>query len=312
MQKKQSAKLARHNAIASFFQNNMTLVNSWPGFAAAAETYRTKLASLNATVELDKKVVTGITKDVRTSKKKLARQFAGNAALIRAMAHTTGNLALADTVNFSESDLFTSRNEDINKHCANILNAARTHVAELKDYGVDQTSIAAMDASLLSYNSKTSAPRNARSEKHSYILSIDQQLDDLDDMLDNVLNNFVVPFKNSNPDFYNAYQSNRKIVDISTSHSQLRGNLTDNSNSKIIAGVYITVVLNGTTYIARTNKSGNYFLNIPEVGSCEVTATHPGYENSGVLTADISLGKKTVLDIELKKKNITVATSTPL
>ncbi len=141
-------------------------------------------------------------------------------SVVYAMATRTGNKGLQADMNYTLSDLQLMRDSKLVALSANVIGIIRENATALKDYSVTEESATMLDSLCSRFSSGSSAPRVAISERKAANESLDDLFGKADDILQNVIDKLMVPYKTSKPDFYSAYKSARKIVNYGTRHEK--------------------------------------------------------------------------------------------
>jgi len=141
-------------------------------------------------------------------------------SVVYAMATRTGNKSLQAEMNYPLSDLQYMRDGKLIALSAQVSGVIRENVSALNEYSVTEESAAMLDSLCGRFSSGSSAPRVAISERKAANESLDDLFGKADDILKNVIDRLMVPYKTSNPDFYSAYKSARKIVNYGIRHEK--------------------------------------------------------------------------------------------
>lgn len=104
-------------------------------------------------------------------------------------------------------------------------------------------------------------------------------------------------FRKSNPDFYETYFNLREIIDPSTTHTQLKGTITDSATKTPISNATITIAEKSLT--TTTDPTGKYSIKPAPFGKFTVTVTKTGYETFQAEDVIITVGESTVLNVSL-------------
>jgi hypothetical protein len=298
MTAKQEAKLNMYHAVITHCDNNAAIVATVPAFDATMTTFKAKVSSLDATIQLEAQVITGVATDKQSMRDALCQQAADIAAVVFAYATNTANNELAESVDFSKSDLERLRDDQLPGVCNNIHAAANGNLVALGPYGITALMLGSFNTLITNYTSKVPAPRNAVALRKTYAANIKTFFKDADLLLKKILDKLAVQFKAANLEFYNTYLNNRIILDAATSKTKAAGTITNSADDTAIAGVTVATIVAGNPVSTQTDAFGKYKLPLPP-GTYTITFTKTGFNNHQVTNVTITLGQTTTVDVEM-------------
>ena len=135
------------------------------------------------------------------------------AAATRACAVASSNKELAKRVDFSRSDVGKGRDTEVVARCQDIWTAATQNVGSLGDYGVNQAKLNALKKKIENFQAVQAKPRQGKATSSSATKELAKLFRDVDELLNDRLDALAVQFKDSQPAFFNAYNTARAIVD---------------------------------------------------------------------------------------------------
>lgn len=295
---RQESKLNMYHAVINHADDNTTIVTTILAFSTAYTSFKAIVSSLDATVQLEAQVITGIATDKKTMKQTLCQQAADIAAVVYAYATTTNNNELAEEVNFSVSDLIRLRDDQTAPTCKNIHDAANDNLAALATYGITAGMLTTFNTLITDYTSKVPATRNTVALRKTYAASIKTLFKDADNILKKVLDKLAVQFKAANLEFHDTYFNNRIIIDAPTSKTGIKGTLKD-AVTNLPLSVIATLVLESTTFTTKSDASGNFkFTKIPN-GTYTIIITAPGYQTKQITNTTVTQGQLTIINTTL-------------
>ncbi len=121
---------------------------------------------------------------------------------------------LRQEVDYSESDLIRSSDSDLEARCTLIKEKAAAHAAALVTYGVTAGMLTALGTALTDYHSVISGPRSAEAVKKQQTAEIELLFKSTDHILKGQLDQLIVLFESTSPEFYGEYKNARIIVDL--------------------------------------------------------------------------------------------------
>lgn len=133
---------------------------------------------------------------------------------VHAFAVTTEDFALEGRVDFSRSTLVYGREAAVLARVRDIHAAATTHLAKLADYGITQAKLTALKKKIDAFEAALAKPRQQIATSSAATQTLAQQFTMADTILNKRLDKLVYQFKDSAPDFFNAYQTARSIVSL--------------------------------------------------------------------------------------------------
>ncbi|MDI9366043.1 MAG: hypothetical protein QM541_13885 [Flavobacterium sp.] len=133
---------------------------------------------------------------------------------LKAYAHATNNVALIADTDITKDDILGCKETDADDICLHIHDLGGQHLAALADYGIVQADLAALSSSITSFTEKIGSPRKHIIDTKTVRANITKYFKEADSLLLNQLDNLITVLKTKAPDFYDAYQAARIIVDL--------------------------------------------------------------------------------------------------
>ena len=293
----QEAKLNMYRATQQHCEDNAAIVATVPAFSTAFNSFKSKVAAIIATVQQEDLVTKGVTIDKSEAKKTLCKLAADIAAPIFAFASSTNDNTLKQEVNFSYSDLFKSKDDQLAPRCQNIHDAGTSNLAALASYGITASTLTTFQTTIDNYQTKVPTPRNAAVLKVTIRTNLKNLIKETDKVLKEQMDKTVVGLKATNPDFVTTYKANRVIIDPTKTTTTLKGTVTNSADKTFIAGA--TVTIDGTKLNAITNESGDYEIKPITPGTVNITATAPKFKGTTKTNITVKLGQINKQDISL-------------
>ena len=304
MNKKQEAKLNMYRATQSVCNGNSAVFSGNAAFTAAFDEFETQIGNIISTMQQDAAVITGIAADKNVSKEVLCEKAAEIASVISAYASTAGNNTLKMEVDFPVSRLMRLRDELTAPNCQNIHDKGAANLAALADYGITAPMLADLQDLIDRYSADTPKPRSAISSRKTTTANLAALFDQTDRILKERMDKIVVLFRSSQPVFVETYENARRIIDPATTTTQLKGKVTDKSDSSPVKNATVTAVrtengINGQTFTTASDANGDYQIKPITHGKYTITVTAEGYANLETTGFDIKLGEVNHLNYEL-------------
>lgn len=297
MNSKQDSKLKMYRATEKHCDENTTLVATIPAFQIAFNNFKTKIADIISTAQKQDVILKGITVEKNNARQTLCQLAAEIAGIIYAYASAVSNQRLKEEVNFSYSALFRTRDDQLAPRCQNIHNNGTANLAALADYGINAQALTALQNAIDNYSVKAPNPRTATSQRKTLRTNLVMLFDEADTILREQMDKLVVNFKLTDPDFVKAYEFNRVIPSPPSTTTQLKGEVTNESDGEPIKGASITIV--ESSIIVKTNASGEYLIKPAPVGQFTIRIAAEGFNTFEAEEVEIKLGVVNDLDIDL-------------
>jgi hypothetical protein len=144
-------------------------------------------------------------------------------AALLAYARANADDALADTMDFSRSDIVAGRDSEVLARCQNIYTHATELVASLANYGITPAKLSAFKKQTDAFAAVKTRPRQDRATGAAATKAFPELFALADELLNDRLDGLAIQFKDTQPAFYNEYTTARVIVD-------LRGRMTQQAN----------------------------------------------------------------------------------
>jgi hypothetical protein len=208
---KQQAHTKMFIAVLGVLDSFKTIWQAVVAFASAHDALAAAIAAIRAEELKQSGTTTGITQN-----KRLARQARCSAAAVvggavAQWAETQGKNDIFDTVDFSAPDLLHMTEADCLTNCTAIYNAGNANIAALTSAGT--LAAADLNTKIGAFNALIAAPRLAKTGTSAATNLLPDKIDAGDRICERQLDRLMQRYQTSNPDFHDAYQVARIIVD---------------------------------------------------------------------------------------------------
>ena len=149
------------------------------------------------------------------------------AAALHAAAVTAEMPELARRVDYTFTRLAKGRDAKVVERCTDVHTAATENLPLLAESEIDAKSLKDLKSGIDAFEKLKPGPRDRRVARTTATKSVKTLFAQSQALLNNRIDKHMVKFKQSEPDFYNAYKSARKIV-------ALRGRSADAEESKVV------------------------------------------------------------------------------
>ncbi len=127
-----------------------------------------------------------------------------------------GDEDLFGKVDLNVSDFNALRDSEVGSFCKAIHALGVAHLGDLADDGWTQAKLDEVDAKIGLYTGVVGKPRHMKTVVTSLVRQLDGTFKGIDTILDDKIDRRMEKFKETAPEFYNAYFAARKIVDNRT------------------------------------------------------------------------------------------------
>lgn len=210
MDKKQEARLNMRRAVATHCNANPAIIALVPVFAAKTGELNALIAEIFDTSQSQEAAITGFAAGKNVSKKDLCETAEKVAKNIRAYAKETNNEPLRAEVDYSYSDLFRRRDDQVAQHCQLIHDKGEENLDALKDYGVTQGKLDTLQSAIDNYTAQITAPRTARANRSLKTENLEDLFTESREVME-TMDDLVNNFEADNPDFVKTYKLLREI-----------------------------------------------------------------------------------------------------
>jgi len=264
---------------------------TWSGVVAivnAKTDFDASIVAINNATQQQIIPITGAATDKGEARKLASDAGEVIAAIIFSYATDTNDNLLAESVDFSKTDLTQIRDTLLIERLDDIIDKATDLLASLGTYGLTQAMIDDLEAKRDAFNALIPRPRIYVSARKNYTTALLPLIQATDKILKKRLDKLMKQFRSTNATFYNTYLNVREIINTSgnnnndddTDENELTfsGTVTDNVTGALLEGA--TLESDGDV-IATTNALGqfNITFTITEVLSIQLTIKKTGYED---------------------------------
>ena len=189
-----------------------------PGFVKLQGNLTTEIAFITKNAPQTLRRKTGSAEDKDAARLALCKAAFIVAGAVAAYAHDVGNHELLVRVDTTLTLLLSGRGQDSYSKCEDILEAATANLASLGDFAVTQAVLDNLQQLLEDYDELLPQPQVTIGSNKSVGQAIDASLERITGILENGLDNLMLKFEDTNPDFYNDYTNARIIIDRPGGH----------------------------------------------------------------------------------------------
>lgn len=308
MTTKQRIKLRMYLAVRNFVSINEAVAKLIPKFMTSYGTLQGATNEIQLIGEKQGIDKTGVAIDKNKIKKRLIDLALKNSRKIAALAKFNNNDSLLKEVRFNESDLLRGQEVKMRDNCKTIYDAGQTYIEALAEHGITPETQKEFLDMLTAFNNALEMPRTGKGEKKKLTERLAVLYENADDAIE-LMDYAVGIVKDEQVDFYNAYKTNRKLVDTNTGTISLKAKATEVITGVPLKGVIFTFKPESISMdlaggngklVKKTATKGSFQVKNMAAGNYKVVVHKPGYKDKEV-EVSISGGERSDLNVVLEK-----------
>lgn len=286
-------------AVKKFLNDNAPLWSVITGIVSVVNLFFSKIALIQQTENRQQRSTKGATTTKKEDKENLIELLVIVIGGIKSYAIDVNDNELFSSVDYTQSDLEKLGDSLLIDRANLIMDIATANAANIADKGIGPVMLTNLQTLITEYDDSVPGPRNVISDKKSATSQLVVLFKETDEVLNENLDNVMLQFKLSSPDFYSNYVNNREIIDLGTQHTRLGGAITDNEGNPV-GGV--TVTAEGANLEEVSNEEGVYLFKPFIPGDFTIRAEKEGFLTKTIENVHVSPGEHLVLDIELERE----------
>ena len=200
-------------SVDQFFTINLLLLSSNPAIGTNVARLKTLIADINAISQVQAvstKADTTIKADIKNNLIDGALKVAGG---MSAHAAATGDTRLKMIADITITDLTRMRETDFTIKIRAIYDAALPIAEALEVWGVTQADIDGLNTGVEEFTNQSPTIRNVKAKTKQATSGLKTKFDEGNDLIKNILDPMMLPFKNLNPTLHGEYLNARAIID---------------------------------------------------------------------------------------------------
>lgn len=263
MNRKQERKYSMYKAVNSFLVATLaSIIAKMPNMADAMTQLQKLIDDIADYIEAQESNRKGYSQGKEISKELVVNTIFVLAGQVKSFAVDTNNLVLKNEMTYTDSKLLAMADNRLYATANRIIAKADQNIASLDSYGLTPEKLIDIQTLVEIYNTKISEPRNAASQKAEDTLKLEQAIKDADELLIEKMDTYVIIVKNSDPEFFNIYHSNRKIIGPGYKTLPVRCNLKSPTGEPLHR---VTATIEGINRKFKTTAKGTFLVkSIPE------------------------------------------------
>jgi uncharacterized coiled-coil protein SlyX len=214
--KRQETKLNMFHVVIVLCDGKITIVNTNVAFKDSFTDFKAIVAQIDGNVQRAGEKRTGFAVDKKNSAGILCENASTVGGYLRAFAAKTGNNALKDAVDYSESDLSHLKDGELAPVCQQIHDRAVENKDALAPYNVTTAKLAALQTQIDDYVANATKPREAAIDRKGLKELNRQLVKQADNILKEQMDLLIKDFNAADPQFVIDYKNARIVIDAKT------------------------------------------------------------------------------------------------
>lgn len=211
MNNPQQNKLNMYQAVSLVLESHKPTWTPLTGFASAVGDLDTNIDTITSLAQVQS-ARSGAAAEKGAVLESLLDSATQIAGATRAGAVISKDYELATKANFSRSELGRGRSAEVVSRCRNVWTAANDNLDVLGAFGVTASRLTSFKKRIDDFETAQPKPRQDRANSSAATTTLPELFKHTDEILNDCLDGLIVQFKDSDADFFNAYQTARKIV----------------------------------------------------------------------------------------------------
>ena len=277
MNSKQESKLNMYHSVQKFATDNVSIVATVPAFQNAFDDFKDKVLEIGNTQQRMLHSSKGYTDGKMQARNAMENLTDQAAAALFSFASEQGDLELKGEVKFTPTELTRKRDEEIGAVATKVYDLANANLAALADYGIDANFLSIFLAAINLYASKVNAPRTVITQKSAAAATLISLFDECDQILKDRMDTAAKKFRETEPEFYQTYRNNRKILDAKTYSTGLRFEVKNKSGKQVGSA---SISFPSLQMVIITSTDGIAELKPVPLGTYEISVSATGYQTA--------------------------------
>jgi len=311
MTSKQESKLKMYLVVKEFVNLYLSIANALPNFSEFFAAFVSAITQIQTHGEQQKFNKSGLKTSKGELKKILVALAVDASRKLQAYAKYTKNQLLLSETKYPESDLKSAADNALRDIAQGLYDRGQSNLAALEIYGLTAETQTALLNAINAFVESIPKPRLGSNDKKQSTLLLANGYKAADEALDN-MDTLVEIVKVSQANFYNGYQSAKKMVATGSGSLTVKGLVNDAITGEALKGVLLSFVLESNAMLAKSAKDavtlvkktaakGGFNIKSLAAGVYVVTISKYGYADQTV-NISVTPGEQTVLNIQLVKK----------
>ncbi len=212
-------------------ENQLTMIESTTSLLDANVDKLTSPALRNAVTNLDAKLLkvkeklretmiatAGKTATKASAEDNLVSELMVVSKALLAYGYIAEDMEIIEKSELTESRLRHMRDTELVAKARTVEELAEENLAQLADFGITAETLASLTAKVDAFEKALGDRESSVARRKGSRSSFYDYLDQAKNVLQNVIDNLMEPFKKSDPQFYNAYMEARVVKDIGIRH----------------------------------------------------------------------------------------------
>ncbi len=301
-------KLKMFDSTINVVDANSIIIANLPALIAAHVLLKQYRIDIEKAINVQIKIITGITKDKKKTKLSCANIASKVAKALAAYAHSIENGDLFDEFSYSKSELEQMQDEILIATAENISSCATTNATLLVDFGVDTDILTSLTDTITKFKSKKVEPKAARDARKDCTAILNKLFPQTTDLLKNEMDKLVdVLDDDACATFKALYKSARNIIDYNGPKQNpavipgfgiLLGNVANSEDNSVIEDATISIV--ELNLSVQSDENGDYYFESVPVGTYTLKISAPTYLDTTLTDVEITKDSEVSQDVALE------------
>jgi hypothetical protein len=221
MEKRLNNKLTMYRAAYAVLQKYSGIWQPVPVMVTLSDELKTAIESIETLSKQASESTVGVTESKNQLWEKLIKESYIITSALTAYAARTGNAELKNKVNYTESDLVNSRQNQLLDDVEKIYALAAENISKLADYGIVAAELESIRVNIDSFRQSMPGSRSTIANRKVSGQSLRELFAQTDNILNEQLDRMMEKYTKVNPAFYEEYKVARTIVDYGLRHEKV-------------------------------------------------------------------------------------------
>lgn len=298
MNKKLSTRFNMFLAVLLLCKDYPGIVSLIVAFLNAKNKLAATVAAIEAALEEKLLLTNGVAESKTSQKEKMCKLAHSVASALFAWASSIGNDEIIAQTKLSYSDIFKYRDDQVATICTNIYKLAVDHMDDLTNFGLTKTINDMLLTAATNYKTALPSPRVAKARKKAAGETIVTLLNEGNELLKTQMDPTSILLQPTQPEFVKQYKANRKLVNLATVSTQIKGTFVNQKTKAPIQNGVLELVEIGKEIV--TNDKGEFASGKIPNGKYIAKAKAINFITKDLLQVEVKRGQITRLNIVLE------------
>lgn len=220
MNKREENRYSMFRQVITELDKNPVEFTKYPGLVSAISEFKTLYANIAAKDDKYLTRTNGKLIDFELAEEKMVEAIMELAGFLKVIAKNEADNSLFEQVNFGVYDLTRMRDSNLAVKAESVYNAAQTNKSKLTAMNYTAEKLTDVKSKIDLFASALSDKENSYTEKTTFKLELNELFKMADDLLKEIIDDFMELYKTDNPTMYNNYFSARIVKNLGVRHTK--------------------------------------------------------------------------------------------